>query len=65
MNPLKLIKILVGIIVAIFLFLLIIGLIVGELKEEKQVNITPLHEQFEKSALTAEQQKSEMIILLV
>lgn len=54
----KFIKIILGIVVAILLFLMILGFIVGEPKQTtKQVNVPELNEQFEIPNLTAEQQK--------
>lgn len=54
----KFIKIILGIAVAILLFLMILGFIVGEPKKTtKQVNVPELNEQFDTPALAAEQQK--------
>lgn len=54
----KFIKIILGIAVAILLFLMILGFIVGEPKQTtKQVNVPELNEQFDAPALATEQQK--------
>lgn len=54
----KFIKIILGIEVAILLFLMIVGFIVREPKQTtQQVNVPELNEQFDAPALAAEQQK--------
>ena len=54
----KFIKIILGIAVAILLFLMILGFIVGESKQTTaQVNVPELNEQFDTPALDAKQQK--------
>lgn len=54
----KFIKIILIIVVAILLFLMIVGFIVGEPKQTtKQVNVPELNEQFDIPVLSAEQQK--------
>lgn len=54
----KFIKIILIIVVAILLFLMIVGFIVGEPKQTtKQVNVPELNERFDIPVLSAEQQK--------